>query len=145
VALLTPLVGYGVASGQLSASVIWLGLPLLPIGLAFMILVELPDYEADHPTDKRNWVVRLGRDRAGNLHNSLLLLSYVLLALVAGTGRLPAPVAGLLWWTLPLAVWQVCGVWLRVHRGWRHYGLLAGGGMALVGLYGLLAGLGYWL
>jgi hypothetical protein len=36
-------------------------------------------------------------------------------------------------------------MWLRVRRDWQNYGLLAGGGMALVGLYGLLAGLGYWL
>ena len=144
-ALLTPLAGYGVSAGRLDASVIWLGLPLLATSVAFMITVELPDYEADRSTCKRNWVVRLGRDRAGNVHNGLLILAYVLLALVATTGHLPNPVAALLWWTLPLAMWQIGGVWLRVYNGWRHYGLLAGGGMALIGLYGLLAGLGYWL
>jgi 1,4-dihydroxy-2-naphthoate octaprenyltransferase len=145
VALLTPLAGYGVAAGRLSADMLWLGLPLLATSSAFMITVELPDYEADQPTDKRNWVVRLGRDRAGHVHNALLVLSYALLALLAVTERLPARVAALLWWTLPLALWQMGGVWLRIHRAWRHYDLLAGGGMALVGLYGLLAGLGYWL
>lgn len=145
VALLTPLAGYGVAAGQLSADLFWLGLPLLATSSAFMITVELPDLEADQPTGKRNWVVRLGRDRAGHAHNALLLLSYALLASLAATERLPAQVAALLWWTFPLALWQMGGVWLRIHRGWRHFGLLAGGGMALVGLYGLLAGLGYWL
>lgn len=145
VALLTPLAGYGVAAGQLSTDLLWLGLPLLAISSAFMITVELPDYEADWPTGKRNWVVRLGRDRAGRMHNALLVLSYALLGLLAVTEQTPARVAVLLWWTLPLALWQIGGVWWRTHRGWRHYGLLAGGGMALVGLYGLLAGLGYWL
>jgi 1,4-dihydroxy-2-naphthoate octaprenyltransferase len=145
VALLTPLAGYGVAAGRLSAGVIWTGLPLLGLSLAFMIAVELPDYEADRATDKRNWVVRLGRERAGNLHNGLLMLSCILLALLAASERLPGQVVALLWLTLPLAVWQMSGVWLRIHRGWRHYGLLAGGGMALIGLYGLLTGLGYWL
>ena len=145
VALLTPLAGYGITAGRLDASVIWLGLPLLAASLAFMITVELPDYEADRSTGKRTWVVRLGRDRAGNVHNGLLILAYVLLALVATTGHLPDPVAALLWWTLPLAVWQTGGVWLRIHKGWNHYGLLAGGSMALIGWYGLLAGLGYWL
>ncbi len=145
VALLTPLAGYGVAAGRLSADIVWLGLPLLATSAAFMITVELPDYEADRPTGKRNWVVRLGRDRAGRVHNALLILSYALLALLAWVGPLPDRVAALLWWTLPLALWQMGGVWLRMHRAWRHYGLLAAGGMALVGLYGLLAGLGYWL
>jgi 1,4-dihydroxy-2-naphthoate octaprenyltransferase len=145
VALLTPLAGYGVAAGRLGPSLFWLGLPLLFTSTAFMIAVELPDLEADRPTGKRNWVVRLGRDRAGILHNGLLILSYLLLACVAAADHLPAPVVALLWWTLPLALWQIGGVWLRLRRGWRHYGLLAGGGMALIGLYGLLAGLGYWL
>jgi 1,4-dihydroxy-2-naphthoate octaprenyltransferase len=145
VALLTPLAGYGVVAGRLSADVLWPTLPLLATSSAFMITVELPDYEADRPTGKRNWVVRLGRDRSGHMHNALLVLSYALLALLTVTARLPARVAALLWWTLPVALWQVGGVWLHIHGGWRHYGLLAGGGMALVGLYGLLAGLGYWL
>ncbi len=144
-ALLTPLAGYGVAAGRLSASMLWLGLPLLATSLAFMILVELPDYDADRLTGKRNWVVRLGRDWAGRAHNGLLLLSYVLLALVAVAGYIPQPAAALLWLTLPLAAWQVGGVWLRLRRGWSYYGLLAAGGMALIGLYGLLAGLGYWI
>jgi 1,4-dihydroxy-2-naphthoate octaprenyltransferase len=143
VALLTPLAGYGVASGRLDVGVVWLGLPLLATSLAFMVTVELPDYDVDRISGKRNWVVRLGRDRAGGVHNGLLILSYVVLALTAG--GLPARVAALLWWTLPLAAWQIGGVWLRMRRGWGHYGLLAGGGMALVGWYGVLAGLGYWL
>jgi 1,4-dihydroxy-2-naphthoate octaprenyltransferase len=145
VALLTPLAGYGVAAGRLSLDLIWLGLPLLAMGLAFMITVELPDFEADRVTSKRTWVARMGRDRVGSVHNGLLVLSYVLLGLIAGTGRLPDKVTQLLWWTLPLAVWQVGGVWTRSRRGWRYFGLLAGGGMALVGLYGFLAGLAYWL
>jgi 1,4-dihydroxy-2-naphthoate octaprenyltransferase len=144
VALLTPLAGYGVAAGQLSADVLWLALPLLATSTAFMIAVELPDYDADRQTGKRTWVVRLGRDRAGYVHNALLVLSYLLLALLAAAGRLPRRVVVLLWFTLPLAVWQMGGVWLRVRHGWRRYGLLAGGGLAQIGLYGLLAGLAYW-
>jgi 1,4-dihydroxy-2-naphthoate octaprenyltransferase len=143
VALLTPLAGYGVTAGRLSAQVLWLALPLFPLSLAFMILVELPDYESDRPTGKRNWVVRWGRDRAGILHNGLLLLAYLCLGLVTGMGRLPQPVPALLWWTTPLAVWQFGLSGLQLRRGWRRYGLLAGGGMALIGLYGLLAIVGY--
>ena len=145
VAVLTPLAGYGVAAGRLSGNLTWLGLPLLAMSLAFMITVELPDYEADRATGKRNWVVRLGRVRASHLHNGLLVLSYVFLAFLAATRWVPIQVSALLWWSLPLAVWQAASVWLRVRRGWHNYGLLAGGGMALIGLYGLLAGLGYWL
>jgi 1,4-dihydroxy-2-naphthoate octaprenyltransferase len=145
VALLTPLAGYSVAAGRWSADAFWMGLPLLALSVAFMLTVELPDLEADRPTGKRNWVVRLGRDRAGQLHNGVLVLAYVLLALVGASGRLPARVTALLWWTLPLALWQMGGAWRRMRQGWQGYGLLAGGGMALVGWYGLLAGLGYWL
>ena len=96
VALLTPLAGYGVAAGGLGASVLWLSLPLLATSLAFMIVVALPDYEVDDPTGKRNWVVRLGRDGAGHVHNGLLVLSYALLALVTLAGHLPGQVAATL-------------------------------------------------
>jgi 1,4-dihydroxy-2-naphthoate octaprenyltransferase len=145
VALLSPMAGYGVAAGRLSDTMVWLGLPLLAMSTAFMIAVELPDYEADRPTGKKNWVVRLGRDRAATMHNGLLALSYALLVAIAGTGQVPQQVVNLLWWTLPVAIWQVGGVWVRVHTSWRQYGLLAGGGMALIGLYGILAGIGYLL
>lgn len=145
VALLTPMAGCVVASGRLSASVIWLGLPLLAMSTAFMITVELPDFDVDRLTGKRNWVVRLGRDRSGNLHNALLISSYFILAAVAASGKLPRRVATLLWLTFPLAVWQIGAVWLQVRQGWRHYALLAFGGLVLIGLYGFLAGLGFWL
>jgi 1,4-dihydroxy-2-naphthoate octaprenyltransferase len=115
------------------------------MSLAFILLVELPDFDVDRLTEKRTWVVRLGRDRAGHAHNGLLALSYLLLTFITAAGYIPRPVAILLWLTLPLAVWQAGGVWLRVLRGWRYYGLLAAGGMALIGLYGFLAGLGYWI
>jgi 1,4-dihydroxy-2-naphthoate octaprenyltransferase len=145
VALLTPLAGYSVAAGHLSAAILWLALPLVMLSLAFMIAVELPDYESDAPTGKRNWVVRLGRDRAGQLHNGLLASAYGLLYAVSATGHVPERVAALLWWTLPLALWQMGGIWLRIYRGWRYYNLMLGGGGVLIGLYGLLACLGFLL
>jgi 1,4-dihydroxy-2-naphthoate octaprenyltransferase len=104
VVVLTPLAGYGVAAGRLSGHLVWLSLPLLAMSLAFMITVELPDYEADRATGKHNSVVRLGRIRAGHLHNGLLILSYVLLAFLPATRRVPIQVSALLWWSLPLAV-----------------------------------------
>jgi 1,4-dihydroxy-2-naphthoate octaprenyltransferase len=145
VALLTPLAGYSVALGRVDGYVLLVILPLLALSLAFMIAVELPDYEADRPTGKRNWVVRLGRRRAGVLHNGFLLAAYSLLALIAASGCVPAPVVSLLWLTLPLAVWQAVHVGWGMQQGWHHYGWLAAGDMALIGLYGLLGGLGHWL
>jgi len=85
-----------------------------------------------------------GRRRATAVHNGLLILAYALLALVGATGHLPAQVAALLWWTLPLAVWQIGNGWLQVHMAGGILALLPAGGMVLIGLYGLLAGLGYW-
>jgi 1,4-dihydroxy-2-naphthoate octaprenyltransferase len=145
VALLTPLAGYSVAAGHLDAAILWLALPLVMVSLAFMIAVELPDYESDEPTGKRNWVVRMGRNRAGQLHNGMLVSAYGLLCVVGATGHVPGRVTALLWLTLPLALWQMGGTWLRIYRGWRHYGLMLGGGGVLIGLYGLLACLGYVL
>jgi 1,4-dihydroxy-2-naphthoate octaprenyltransferase len=145
VALLTPMAGFAVASGELSARVVWLGLPLVTASMAFMITVELPDYDVDLCTGKRNWVVRLGRDRSGTLHNALLLLSYFTLAAVSVSGKLPGRVATLLWLTVPLAVWQIGGVWFQKRQGWQHYGFLTVGGLILIGLYALLAGAGFWL
>ena len=145
VALLTPMAGFAVASGELSARVVWLGMPLMAASMAFMITVELPDYDVDLCTGKRNWVVRLGRDRSGALHNALLLISYLALAAVCVSGKLPGRVATLLWLTVPVAVWQIGGVCFLKRRGWGHYGWLAAGGFVLMGLYALLAGVGFWL
>jgi 1,4-dihydroxy-2-naphthoate octaprenyltransferase len=145
VALLTPMAGFAIASGELSARVVWLGLPLMAASLAFMITVELPDYDVDLCTGKRNWVVRLGRDRSGDLHNALLLVSYLTLAAVCVSGKLPERVVMLLWLTVPVAVLQIGGVCFLKRRGWGHYGWLAAGGLVLIGLYALLASVGFWL
>jgi 1,4-dihydroxy-2-naphthoate octaprenyltransferase len=145
IAWLSPLAGYGVATGHWSTEVLWLGLPLFGLSLAFMILVALPDREADASTGKHSWVVRLGRERAGMLHNGLLIASYLLLPVAAEVGNLPSVVVALLWCSLPLAIWQIGVIALHLLRGWSQYTLLVGGGLVMVGLYGLLAILGYRL
>lgn len=58
--------GYGVlaAGGSLEPSTVWLGVPLMLFGLAFVLAVQIPDLEADRLGGKSTWVARHGRGPA---------------------------------------------------------------------------------
>lgn len=114
VTTLTPLLGFYAQAGRLTWLPIVAVLPLCCLQFAMMFTVEFPDRESDAATGKRTLVVRLG-DAAGTVHNFALLLAYVLPLLLILAG-LPRLVAGAIYSTLPIAMWQM---W-RVYRGaWR--------------------------
>jgi 1,4-dihydroxy-2-naphthoate octaprenyltransferase len=53
--------GYLAATGTLDGNGLVIMIPLLLIGLAFILSVEIPDMEADRLGGKRTWVARRGR------------------------------------------------------------------------------------
>ncbi len=68
---------------------------------AVLVINEFPDYEADRDGNKRNWVVRLGKQKSVGLYAALFAVSYftlILSAIITGSwfwllGLLSAPIA----------------------------------------------------
>ena len=81
-----PAASYLLQSGSWSNEVLLIGLPLMFLMIGFMIATEYPDLEADTQTAKRNWVVRLGRERAWRLAITCLLLGSLLSLLATAVG-----------------------------------------------------------
>ena len=67
VSFLTPTTSFLVQHGSWDNTALSLSVPIVFQMLALMMVVEYPDYEADRTANKRNLVVRLGRDRAWRL------------------------------------------------------------------------------
>jgi 1,4-dihydroxy-2-naphthoate octaprenyltransferase len=98
-----PVVGsFFVQTGEWSWAPVVVSLPLAVLIVALLVVNQIPDYEADMAVRKRNWVVRLGRQRGSVLYAVLMsawipaLFSAVWLGYAPGTmlvalaGILPA-------------------------------------------------------
>jgi 1,4-dihydroxy-2-naphthoate octaprenyltransferase len=112
---LTPLVGYYLQAGALSARPLLAIIPLVLLQVNMMLMVHLPDETGDRAAGKRTLVVRLGPARAAQLHNVLLVATYLSLPLLLRAGIHPIVCAGLLA-VAPLALWQA---WKVARGAWR--------------------------
>ena len=61
IGLLIPGMGVLVTSGYLDLDGMLFSVPLMLYGLAFILIVEIPDMESDRLGDKKTWVARKGR------------------------------------------------------------------------------------
>jgi 1,4-dihydroxy-2-naphthoate octaprenyltransferase len=68
-----PGMGYLAATGTLDGNGLVIMIPLLLIGLAFILSVEIPDMEADRLGGKKTWVARWGRAFGFRVVGTLLL------------------------------------------------------------------------
>jgi 1,4-dihydroxy-2-naphthoate octaprenyltransferase len=111
---LTPMLGFYLQTGGLAWLPLVAVLPLCLIQVAMSLSVNFPDATGDEDAGKRTLVVRLGRENAARLYNSLLVASYALLPILALLG-LPFQIAGAASLSAPLAVWLIWqmrrGVW----------------------------------
>lgn len=101
--------------------------PLTALHLAMMLAFELPDYATDLKYEKLNLLVRLGWQRAMNLHNLLILTAFLLLALAAGFG-LPPGIAFPAFLPLSLGllqIWQMRRIAAGARPNWTALGLTA--------------------
>ncbi|MFQ5946722.1 MAG: prenyltransferase [Anaerolineae bacterium] len=127
VAILVPVTGHFLQSGGISEVLIAACLPFALLVFAMMLMVHMPDYEADRRWGKRTVVVRLGQARAAALYIALLPLGYLAPLGVMGWGLPPAIVA-LLFLTLPIALRNFRALRRGDHlRPERIAGLVAGG------------------
>ena len=68
---------YLVQTGTLNTLVILASLPLGLLIANVLWINQYPDYEADRQGGKRNWVVRLGKQKAGNIYTLLFSLAFL--------------------------------------------------------------------
>jgi 1,4-dihydroxy-2-naphthoate octaprenyltransferase len=127
--LLVPMTGYALQTGQIDIRLLPLCLPLVLAYMAMIIAFQFPDREADVVVGKRTLTVRLGLQRAAQLHNLLIALSLMTLALSSPRW---------VWLSVPLAVWQMIAVAQLTRSGGRHFQWLTTGAVALSGLLPLL-------
>jgi len=121
VALLVPAIAMTVNYGSFSQVLEMLTVPVLFIYLAGKIVFSLRSYYEDKTYGHRNLLNRLDWEKAMRLHNLLIALAYVLLALFAFLGlpwRLAWPAA----LTLPVAAFlilQVQGIMNGSRPNWK--------------------------
>ena len=131
VSFLAPLSGLVMQRGPVDARLVAITLPLVLMQMAMLVVVELPDLDADARAGKRTLAVRAGRARAALLHSALLIAVFAATWIAAAIGWIDSRVP---LWTLlvaPLAAWQFAGVLRHSHRGWTAYGVLTAGGVGL--------------
>ncbi len=117
--------------------------PLTTLCLAMLLAFDLPDYGTDLKYGKRNLMVRVGWQAGMTLHNLLILISYLLLALAILLG-LPLAVAWPGFLTLPLGLFEI---WFmnRIGAGAKpNWFALTLSAFALFGLTAYLLTFAFW-
>jgi 1,4-dihydroxy-2-naphthoate octaprenyltransferase len=106
VANLVPAFAFLLQTGSFHRLLAMVTFPLTALHLAMLIAFSLPDYAVDEKFEKRTALIRLGWQRGMVLHNVLIVLAYVLLALAVLQG-MPLRLAWPGFLTLPLGAYQI--------------------------------------
>ncbi len=115
VPILTPLVGYYLQAGRLTALIFLASCPLAFLQAAMLFVIDFPDASGDRRVGKRTLVIRLGEARAARVFLGILAMAYLLLPLSTALG-LPGVVAAADLLPLPLSIWLA---WCMAHGAWR--------------------------
>jgi len=110
VAVLTPLAGFYLQTGQLSLMPFLAVTPLCLLQFNMLVSVAVPDADSDNLAGKRTLAVRLGHKTMSRLYVALLVAAYALLPLLIWAG-LPSTAATVCALTLPLAAYQGWWAW----------------------------------
>jgi len=76
---LIPYFGFSLQTGELHRLLSLTGLPLTILVLVFMLAVSFPDYVADLKYGKKTFLIRAGWENVMTVHNTLILLAFLLL------------------------------------------------------------------
>ena len=143
VANLVPAFAFLLQVGNLHRLVAMTTFPLTALHLAMMLAFELPDYASDLKQEKRTLMVRLGWKTSMGMHNALILVAYLLLALAVTLG-MPFFIALPAFFTLPvglLQIWQMRRIAEGAAPNWRTLTLTA---LVLFGATAYLLAFAYW-
>lgn len=88
---------YYIQTGQVSSEAFFVSLPLAVLVGAVLFINQFQDYAADRATGKRNWVVRLGRQRAARVFAFVLTLGVLLPVAEVVAGLVPTPMIWAVW------------------------------------------------
>lgn len=107
---LVPALGFLLQVGEMSQLLGMLTFPITALYLAMVLALSLETYYADLKTGRQNLMIRLGWQRGMVLHNVLILVAYLLIAIGALVGM-----AWALTWprllTLPIGLFQFWQIW----------------------------------
>ena len=127
VAFLVPAFGFLLQAGELHRLLAMTTFPLTILHIAMLLAFELPDYLHDVKHDKRTLMVRVGWQNGIMLHNLLILIAFLILAIAALFG-LPWFAAFPALLTLPvglLQIWQMRQISNGQKPNWRALTLTA--------------------
>lgn len=115
-------VAYYIQTGSFTPAVHWLSLPISLSILGVIYINQFPDYPADKAVRRRNWVVRLGLERAAVVYGVISFVTAVVLPVVVWRAGL-SPWAYLL--ILPVALFALLNGFLVAVKGaWRDHAAL---------------------
>ncbi|MBN2046045.1 MAG: prenyltransferase [Anaerolineales bacterium] len=77
---LVPMFSYNLQTGEIHRLVAFTGLPVVLLLVVFFLAVSFPDYATDLKYAKRTFLIRAGWQNAMTVHNTLVLLAFVVLA-----------------------------------------------------------------
>lgn len=103
---LVPVLAFLFQSGEIHRLLAMVTFPLTALYLAMGLVRSLPGYVLDLKHERKTLMVRLGWQRGMNLHNLLVLFTYLLVALAATLG-LPWSLAWRALLSLPLGLFQI--------------------------------------
>ncbi len=144
VANLFPGLAFLLQAGSLHRLLAMLTFPLTLLYLAAMLALSLRGYFNDLRENHLTMLVRLGWQRAMNLHNILILMAYLVLggAVIAG---LPWRLAWPAFLSLPVGIFQIVQMNSIANGAKPHWRLLAYTALAPVGLAVYFMDLALWI
>lgn len=140
---LFPALSYLFQTGELHRLLAMLTFPITALFLAMQLAFGLPDYASDLKSGRKSLMLRLGWQQGMNLHNILILSSYIMIGLAAILG-LPWALTwpGLL--TLPFGIFQIYQMTLISNGAKPRWRLLLLTAMATMGLMTYMITLALW-
>ncbi len=141
---LFPALAFLLQSGELHRLLAMLTFPLTLLHLAAVLATSLRWYYRDLRQNRQTMLVRLGWQRGMWLHNLLIALAYVVLALSVVIG-LPWRLAFPAFLALPIAIFEIWQINTIVNGGKPQWRLLAYTSLALVGFTVYFLNLALWI
>jgi 1,4-dihydroxy-2-naphthoate octaprenyltransferase len=120
VANLVPVFAFMLQFGDFHRLLAMTTFPLTAFHMAMMLVFEFPDYATDIKYDKKTLLVRIGWEKGMVVHNTLILVGFLLIGLAASF-RLPLPIVLPALLPLPLGllqIWQMRRIASGVRPNW---------------------------
>ncbi|RPJ50386.1 MAG: prenyltransferase [Chloroflexi bacterium] len=141
---LFPTIAFLLQSGELHRLLAMISFPLTLLYLAALLAISLQSYYRDTQENRSTMLTRLGWQRGMTLHNALIAMAYIVLAVSVISG-LPWRLAFPGFLSMPVAVFQVWQMNSIANGGKPHWRLLTFTALALVGFTVYFINLALWI